>query len=84
MQRQVPIASELLVDDEAVAVQRPAGDGIQHATGKRRAAPHQVGGEIGQRRAGPRIERAPSSRRGTPKSSTAMEGGRVAGWQGDG
>ncbi len=34
VQRQVPIASELLVDDEAVAVQRPAGAGIQHATGK--------------------------------------------------
>src|SRR5918993_3333270 len=34
VQRQIPIAGELLVDDEAVAVQRPAGAGIQHATGK--------------------------------------------------
>src|SRR5215208_1565902 len=35
-QRQVAVAGELLVDDEAVAVQGPAGAGIQHATGQGR------------------------------------------------
>ena len=51
MQRQIPIACELLVDDEAVAIERPAGVGIEHATGKRGAAPHETGGEVGQIRA---------------------------------
>jgi hypothetical protein len=77
LQRQVPIASELLVDDEAVAVQRPAGDGIQHATGKRRAAPHQVGGEIGQRRAGPR-----NRARAFKQARYAEKLDRDGGWQG--
>src|SRR5215207_8168357 len=53
VQRQVPIASKLLVDNAAVAVQWPAGVGIQHATGKARSTPHEVSGEVGQRRAGP-------------------------------
>jgi hypothetical protein len=52
VQRQIPIASELLVDDEAVASEWPAGVGIQHATGKGGAAPHEISGELGQRRAG--------------------------------
>ena len=39
-----PIASELLVDDEAVAVEWPAGARIEHATGKGGAAPHEVSG----------------------------------------
>jgi hypothetical protein len=33
VQRQVTIASELLVDDEAVAIQGPAGAGIEHEAG---------------------------------------------------
>src|SRR5215212_207003 len=58
-QWQIPIASELLVDDEAVAIERPAAVGIEHATGKGGAAPHQVSGELGQRRAG-RRDRTPA------------------------
>jgi hypothetical protein len=54
VQRQIPIAGELLVDDEAVAIEWPAGAGIQHATGKGGAPPHQVSGELGQRHAGRR------------------------------
>src|SRR5919106_1637029 len=51
VQRQVTIASELLVDDEGVAIQWPACAGVEHATGEGRAAPHEVSGEVGQRRA---------------------------------
>jgi hypothetical protein len=51
VQRQIPIASELLVNDEAVANEWPTGAGIQHATGKSGAAPREVSGEVGQRRA---------------------------------
>ena len=51
MQLQIPIASELLVDDEAIAIEWPAGDGIEHATGKGGAAAHEVSGKVGQRRA---------------------------------
>ena len=57
-QRQVPIARELLVDDEAVAVQRPASTSIQHATGKDRSAPHEIRREVGQCRAGRQQARA--------------------------
>jgi len=51
VQRQVGIASELLVDDEAVAIEWPAGAGIEHATGQDRTALHEVGGEGSQCRA---------------------------------
>jgi hypothetical protein len=59
VQRQIPIASELLVDDEAVAIERPTGAGIQHTTGKGGTPPHEVSGELGQRRAG-RRDRTPA------------------------
>ena len=47
VQWQIAIASELLVDDEAVAVEWPTVLSIQHATGKSGAAPHEVRGELG-------------------------------------
>ena len=79
-QRQGPIAGELLVDDEAVAIEWPAGVGIEHASGKGRAAPHEIGGSSASVAPVAATERAPTSRRGTPKSSTVERGG----VQGDG
>jgi hypothetical protein len=54
VQRQIPIAGELLVDDEAIAIEWPAAAGIQHAPGEGGATPHEVGGEVGQRGSGRR------------------------------
>src|SRR5215212_6017577 len=51
VQRHVGIASEQLVDDEAVAIEWPAGAGIEHTTGQGRAALHEVSGEVCQCRA---------------------------------
>jgi hypothetical protein len=51
VQLQISIASELLVNHEAVAIEWPAGDGIEHATGEGGAALHEISGKVGQRRA---------------------------------